>query len=382
MQKVFGVNMIRNDKIDILKGIAIVLVVLGHTRFGGTGYIYLFHMAVFFMASGFFYKEKQSDSIKALFKSIKKRIVGIWLPFVVWNTAFTLLHNTFIRINVYTSDEVIRQYLDESLVNITLPLSHKYMAINIIKGFFLAGHTRMGGTFWFLRTLFYISVLYLCLDFIYKLFSKDKNKILITQGLVSAIFLIIGFAMQIIGFDSLGLDLMFSCYCLYYSAFLLGKFTPSITQKCNIIIYTVTAILCSLLLLLMSFVGEISLGSNYYPNPLFMLLASFFGWLMLYSISAIIELLAPVKTLFCSLGKNSLIIMIFHFLFFKPVSLLIAVVKGWPLQTIAGFPVSYNRGLWWIIYTIISIGLCMLSAYIWHKTKAFFRKNVFKEVTK
>ncbi len=37
----------RNCKIDILKGIAILLVVIGHTGFAGTRYIYIFHMAVF-----------------------------------------------------------------------------------------------------------------------------------------------------------------------------------------------------------------------------------------------------------------------------------------------------------------------------------------------
>ena len=47
----------RNSKIDILKGIAILLVVMGHTCFGGTEYIYLFHMAVFFMASGYFFRD-------------------------------------------------------------------------------------------------------------------------------------------------------------------------------------------------------------------------------------------------------------------------------------------------------------------------------------
>lgn len=46
----------RDSSVDIIKGLAIVLVVYGHTWPLCRSYIYLFHMAVFLMASGFCYK--------------------------------------------------------------------------------------------------------------------------------------------------------------------------------------------------------------------------------------------------------------------------------------------------------------------------------------
>lgn len=48
----------RNTKIDVIKGMAIILVVLGHCGFPATNFIYLFHMAVFFIASGYCWNEK------------------------------------------------------------------------------------------------------------------------------------------------------------------------------------------------------------------------------------------------------------------------------------------------------------------------------------
>ena len=53
----------RIPEIDILKGIAIILVVIGHTRVPGNSFIYLLHMAVFFIASGYFYSEKSSEAL-------------------------------------------------------------------------------------------------------------------------------------------------------------------------------------------------------------------------------------------------------------------------------------------------------------------------------
>ena len=45
----------RDPVLDSMRGIGIVLMVLGHSGFPGTGFIYLFHMALFFMLSGWLF---------------------------------------------------------------------------------------------------------------------------------------------------------------------------------------------------------------------------------------------------------------------------------------------------------------------------------------
>ena len=44
----------RDAVLDAMRGIGIVLMVAGHSGFAGTDFIYLFHMALFFMLSGYF----------------------------------------------------------------------------------------------------------------------------------------------------------------------------------------------------------------------------------------------------------------------------------------------------------------------------------------
>lgn len=362
----------RNHTIDILKGIAILLVVLGHTRFVGTNYIYLFHMAVFFMASGYFYKDKYSDSLKCLWAALFKRIRSLYVPYLVWNTVFTLLNNILIKINIYTSDETVRSYLDESLVSIHNNMSLKEMIKNIAKGFLFAGRTELGGAFWFLRVLFYISVCYLVIDFILKRFIKKRNALLICQGMISLVFLIVGFLMGLKNINTFAIDKLFSCYCLYYIGMLLSEIKPGIFDRIPVCVIIV--ILCFAALFCMSKAGTVSLGDNDYVNPIFMLAASGLGWFMTYGISVIISKADLLKAFFSLLGKNSMIIVIFHFLCFKPVNILVASVKAWPLQTIAGFPVSCNTGFWWILYTAVSTALCLLIALIWNRLKKIAAK--------
>lgn len=81
----------RNTQIDILRGLTIILMVLGHCGFPGTHFIYLFHMAVFFFVSGYFYKDACSETVGSMWKYIKHKLKTLWLPYALWNTIFVLL---------------------------------------------------------------------------------------------------------------------------------------------------------------------------------------------------------------------------------------------------------------------------------------------------
>ena len=62
----------RNRSIDIMKGLLIVLVVLGHSQAPVHRFIYLFHMAAFFIISGYLWKDDYSKTKKSLLILIKK----------------------------------------------------------------------------------------------------------------------------------------------------------------------------------------------------------------------------------------------------------------------------------------------------------------------
>lgn len=51
--------------VDIMKGIGIITVIIGHTYtpFGLNYIIYSFHMPLFFLISGYFWKERETGEI-------------------------------------------------------------------------------------------------------------------------------------------------------------------------------------------------------------------------------------------------------------------------------------------------------------------------------
>ena len=131
--------------------------------------------------------------------------------------------------------------------------------------------------------------------------------------------------------------------------------------------------------LVLSKFGAISIGNNDYVNPAFMLAASLAGWFFLFGIAGLFANIKGINSLFVILGQNTLALVIFHFLCFKPVNIIVALVNDWPLSTVAGFPVNYVSGCWWIAYTIsatiLPIGIWM----IWKKIK---RRIIGTHITK
>lgn len=84
----------RFDWVDTLKGIGIVLVVAGHI-FGSylSGFIYLFHMPLFFFIAGYLY------SPKTLHQYFKNKSSSLLSPYVKYLLFFTILSSIYILLN-------------------------------------------------------------------------------------------------------------------------------------------------------------------------------------------------------------------------------------------------------------------------------------------
>lgn len=80
----------RDTTLDITKGIAILLVIIGHCRdipYMPIGhFIFTFHMPLFFLVSGFFYKERSFKD------SLSKDIVHLGVPYVITCLAILLFY--------------------------------------------------------------------------------------------------------------------------------------------------------------------------------------------------------------------------------------------------------------------------------------------------
>lgn len=106
-------------------------------------------MAVFFMASGYLYKESVSDSSESMKKYILRKMKGLWMPYALWTAIFSLLRNVFIDLNIYTANPNIMTAVESQYAAVTLYWTWREILLNIIKGCILPGNVQVGGALWF-----------------------------------------------------------------------------------------------------------------------------------------------------------------------------------------------------------------------------------------
>ena len=76
-----------SNKVNILKALAILLVVSGHLEFSLFGMFspYSFQLALFFFISGYLFKDKYLDDVVTF---IKRRIKSLLVPYYLYNTIY------------------------------------------------------------------------------------------------------------------------------------------------------------------------------------------------------------------------------------------------------------------------------------------------------
>lgn len=361
----------RDSLIDILKGLGIICMVAGHSGAPITQFIYLFHMAIFFIASGYCFKENCSSDIKEVKEFFKRKIISLWFPYVLWTAIYSLLHNFFIKINVYTDNPLLLQYVSGTHINIMEKWNLIDITKNIIKAFLLHGGTQLGGAFWFLAILFEISIAYCIIDFFIK--KIINKKAVWAQSIIAVLLLILGYLCYLSHNRFWGVDRVFSYYILYHGGFLLKKYNISA------LIYKKSRLLCViislLILLLANQKGSIALDDNSYENPLYLLTVSYVGWQLLYEISYYLSKIDVLKKIMIGVGQNTLSVVILHFLSFKIVSFIGVLLKAEPWCLVAAFPILYRGNGWWILYTMAGVTIPVCLSLMWKKTKLYIWKR-------
>lgn len=344
----------RNNQIDILKGIAIILMVLGHCGFPFTNYIYLFHMSVFFIAGGFCFKQKYSENTHLFLTYLQRKLKTIYFPFVLWNTIFLLCNNMFVYLHIYSSSS-------------SLP-PHDIFS-SVIKGFTFRSGTTMGGAFWFLIVYFYITIFYGTINYIIYKLNLQKHCFLI-QYVISMFFLFLGYHF---GENGILLKQYMGRVLSFYILFHIGVLLKNIDIKPHNSTRILTMITSFFMLLFCKNMGKIALNINQYQNPFFLLICSLLGWLLLYNISFFLAKSKHISYLFILIGQNTLPIMILHFLSFKFGNFIIALLQHKPLWTIEYFPVLDSN--YWYFYTIIGVSIPVCLNLLRKKIPLVFRQR-------
>lgn len=348
----------RNIKIDIIRGLGILLMIYGHAA-KYTSFVALFHMAIFFIASGYCFDEKRVETIGDVCRYVLKKIKTLWIPFFAYETIFVLLHNFFIRINVYTDNVLFLENCSNPITKVFDKFSVKEIVIQIVKNALFQGDTQIGGALWFLQTLFFVTVLYGIVQFIFVTITKNEKLALVGQGIVSVLFLTGGYYCQVYDITAKHLDRAFTCYWMLFFGYCIKKY--SVMDRIYKVLNRNVCVVLSVILLIVSLgFGRISLNGNVYPNPFYLIIVSALGWILLYSFAEILQKIEWLDIRLQYISIHSVPIIALHFLAFKVVSAIYIIITGNEWYMLAAYPVLAYSVIWCLLYMIAGLFIPLL----------------------
>ena len=167
----------KENYITIAKAIGISLMVVGHSGCPAIlkNFIYYFHMPLFFFCSGYFFHVPTSAS--SLLSFCKKRVQGLYIPYIKWSLIFLALHNLFFLCNIYNESYGYEGHAFTSYS----PIDFLKRFLHIV--FSMDKQEPLLGGFWFLKTLFISSLLISCLFYIQQKLKIKKEVVFLLMAI-------------------------------------------------------------------------------------------------------------------------------------------------------------------------------------------------------
>lgn len=323
--------------VDIAKGIGILLVVLGHSRQPDDPVIFAVHMPLFFCISGYLYSAGGSVG-----NFVGRKFRGLYVPFVFWNCVFVLLSAAFGWYGMTWAKA---------------GASCGWIVALCEKSNFL-------GATWFLAGMFGVTILYRLLDLAFSRLDDFRRRLvlaLVFVGISAA-----AFSYKLPGGWSR--PLVLSVF------FGVGAFVRALEEKVGATRlwrwWVVPAALAVFFPIALTQTAH--QGPNVYSSPVLFVVAGLCGtyaivWLCRLMDGAKGGLVAKLSKGLTFLGRNSLDIVIWHFVVFRFIVMAEILIAGEPFTSknvLAHYPVYSSEGWRWIVYlalgTAVPLAWCAL----------------------
>lgn len=323
--------------LDYAKALCIVLMVVGHCCYINhfTLFIYTFHMPCFFFISGMLLSDICVENVKY---GIIHKIRSYYLPFVKWSILFILLHNLFTYMGLQSGFYDVKTTMTK-----------------VLRVFLLKQSEPMLSQLWFLASLTISSLLAVFTTHFLKKKKQLNIKFLCLSIAISLSLSVILSYVEINGLVTM-VRISFFANSFYLSGFLFrhqNLMKRFLSAGC-MLLYIIGAI-CPLFIKL-EFFGTRELSILLYY------VVAMCGILATISLS---RKLAEIRyfNVLSFIGRNTLYILVFHYLAFKLVSFGYVMMTGEDIELLAQ-NVIYAPEWWlWIVYSVVGVAIPLLISY-------------------
>lgn len=362
-----------NKLFSIMKGIAIISVVIGHCcKYGGVEpFVNQYHLAVFFFVAGYFFKDKYLQDVKGF---VIKKVKSLYVPFVVSGLCFLALHNVLVWMHVYDSPVTLEQ-MGEGVFDLCIRLT---------------SNESLMGAMWFCPALLWVSIFSMLAM---KMVENNRHYSIGGGNKCSLWFSISHFKgyaaiilMVLIASVALHVLKLKSPYCIWQNMIVCGIFLEGRIFKDMIEErladtkrwqWALVSLVLGLIIWMCTthgIFGRLQPAHINKENTFAILLIGFAGSMMVYGLSKVIDGSFFGK-LIAMVGDHSFSIMLLHFLAFKVVNLIQCWWYDLPMATIAQFPTMYYDSFgWFMAYVIIGTSLPVMVS-IGYQTMKYHLRN-------
>lgn len=332
------VRMARDQYWDVIKGLGIIAVVVGHTGGPLGPYIYMYHLALFFFVAGFFYKEKYSIDPFAYFAG---RLRNLWLPMVKYSMFFTLLNNFLLDINIYTTNKT-QGYLTSWYFN------QDGFIIMMKNTLIMQSIALIAGAMWFIIPLLVSLTIFCIIRHVSTNYLGEKREFMA--------------CIMVFGCFILGLHMIENKIPMEYhidialiaTPIIYGGFTAKMLWDRIPLKWYLGLVSLSIIILIHKTTGAtIDFYYRSIIGPKWFLLASFAGIYGNLVLGKLLLKIPKLNTAIAYIGKKSFHLMALHLLTYKIVSLYYVLRHNLSYSEIAKFPVISSK--LWILYSIAGI---------------------------
>lgn len=198
---------------DIFKGLAIIMIVFGHTGHGGA-FVYLFHLELFFFVTGFLYNEMKYGDQPFIF--LQRRIEGAWPRYTVYSIFLALTHNYMVKHGLMAPGTDVHYALPEMLTS-------------LFHGMIFQSPELLAGPMWFVPVWILGAALFGGVVWLARCFGRMKDAIIVLCALLG-----MGIGYYFIGQGIrlfYGFELSFFVLPLFAEGYFLRKYAGDFATK-------------------------------------------------------------------------------------------------------------------------------------------------------